>query len=202
MGTRSGRPADRRPREETLSVPAARPTGATDGLDALVPRIYTELRRIAHLRLRAEPAGLTLSTTDVVHEAFIRLAGQARARWANRAQLLAVAARMMRRILVDHARRHRALRRGGGRHLVPYDDQAVGSVAAAQRADELIALDEALTRLAATDERLGRVVELRFFVNLTESEAAKVLGVTPRTVARDWVKARGWLYQELRPDVE
>ncbi len=181
-------------------MPEGSPDGPADALDRLVPLVYGELRRIAHRRLRAEPPGLTLSTTDVVHEAFLRLAGQTRAQWANRAQLLAVAARTMRRILVDHARRHRALRRGGGHRLLRFDDESVGSVAAAERADEFIALDEALTRLAATDARLALVVELRFFVNLTETDVAKVLGVTPRTVARDWVKARGWLYQELQPD--
>jgi len=200
MGMRGRRAAARRFEKKAGDVPAGPPDRPPDELDRLVPVVYDQLRRMAHRRLRAEPPGLTLSTTDVVHEVFVRLAGERRTHWANRAHLLAVAARTMRRILVDHARRHRALRRGGGQTLVSYDDQAVGSVAAAERADELIALDEALERLAATDARLARVVDLRFFVHLTEAEVARILGVTPRTVARDWVKARGWLYQELRPD--
>ena len=137
-----------------------------------------------------------------------------RARWESRTQFFAVAAQAMRRILVDHARRHRAMRRGGGWRLVPLDATAGGdgvgagaadagsradaiAVAAAERADALVALDDALARLAAFDERLGRVVECRFFAGLTEAETAAALGVTDRTVRRDWVKARGWLYAAL-----
>jgi RNA polymerase sigma factor (TIGR02999 family) len=106
----------------------------------------------------------------------------------------------MRRILVDYARRHRAARRGGDWQRVSLDEAGLGSDVAVQRGHDLIALDDALTRLAALDPRLGRVVELRFFAGLTEAEIAQLLGVTPRTVARDWVKAKGWLYQELRAD--
>jgi RNA polymerase sigma factor (sigma-70 family) len=197
------------------------PAGAADALgalDRLVPRFYRELRAIAHRRLRAEPAEQTLNTTALVHEAYLKLAGQTRVGWADQAQLFAVAARAMRRILVDHARRHRAMRRGGGWRLVPLDATAGGdslgtgaadagpradaiAVAAAERADALVALDDALARLAAFDRRLGRVVECRFFAGLTEAETAAALGVTDRTVRRDWVKARGWLYAELRRDL-
>jgi RNA polymerase sigma factor (TIGR02999 family) len=106
----------------------------------------------------------------------------------------------MRRILVDYARRHGALRRGGAQDRVSFEEDRLGTVSAAGRADELIALDDALTRLAVLDERLANVVELRYFAGLKEEEVAQVLGVTPRTVARDWVKAKGWLYRELRDD--
>ena len=173
--------------------------GAPDAMDRLIPLVYGELRKVAHRQLGAERAGHTLNTTALVHEAYIKLVDQSRAQISDRAQFFAIAARSMRRILVDYARRHRALRRGGaGRQQVSLADTAVGEVAVAERADELVALDEALERLARVDERLTRVIELRFFAGLTEAETADVLGVTSRTVTRDWVKARGWLYQQLR----
>jgi RNA polymerase sigma factor (TIGR02999 family) len=165
-----------------------------------MPLVYGELQRIAHRQLRNERPGHTLSPTALVHEAFLKLAAQTRAQWVDRAQFFALAARAMRRILVDYARRHHALRRGGAHQRVSFEEDRLGTVAAAGRADELIALDEALTRLAVLDERLARVVELRYFAGLKEGEVAEVLGVTPRTVARDWVKAKGWLYRELRDD--
>jgi len=165
-----------------------------------MPLVYDDLRRIAHRQLRAERAGHTLSATAVVHEAFLKLADQTRARFANREQFFAVAARAMRRVLIDYARRHRALRRGAAPEQVPLDDEHVGDSTGAARADELMALDEALGRLASVDRRLARVVELRYFAGLTESEIAAVLRVTPRTVGRWWAVARGWLYQELRAD--
>jgi RNA polymerase sigma factor (TIGR02999 family) len=181
--------------------------GALDALDRLVPLVYGELRRIAHRQLAAERAGHTLSTTGLVHEAYLKLADQTRARWADRAHFFAVAARAMRRILVDYARRHRALRRGGERvrlSLAALDEvgagAGAGAIDVAARADELVALDGALRRLAALDERLARVVECRYFAGLTDAETALALGVTARTVGRDWVKAKGWLYQALRPD--
>jgi RNA polymerase sigma factor (TIGR02999 family) len=176
--------------------------GAPDAMEHLLPLVYGDLRRIAHRQLAAEPAGHTLSTTALVHEAYLRLANQTRAGWVNRAQFFALAARTMRRILVDYARRHWAQRRGGpGRRAVALEDaDDAGALAAADRADELLALDEALERLAAVDERLARVVEYRFFGGLTESEAAEALGVSTRTVAREWLLAKGWLFQELRDD--
>ncbi len=121
---------------------------------------------------------------------------QQRAQWTERGQFFAIAARVMRRILVDYARRHRALRRGGVRQQVSLDG-LTGSLTAGQRADELVALDEALERLESIDARLVRVVECRFFIGLTEAETAEALGVTSRTVTRDWARAKGWLYQEL-----
>ena len=193
---------DLRPRtgeaEKITDVLAALRAGAPDARDRLVPLVYEKLRRIARRQLRAERVGHTLSTTALVHEVYLRLVDQTRAEWTDRAQFFALAARLMRRILVDYARQHRALRRGGSQHLVALDDTDAGGLAAAERAEELIALDEALERLAALDDRLVRVVECRFFVGLTEPETAAVLGVTARTVARDWVRAKGWLYEELR----
>jgi RNA polymerase sigma factor (TIGR02999 family) len=199
----------RRPRDEpsqheiTVALAALRcapPAAHQDALERLARLVYGELRRVAHRQLGVERAGHTLATTDLVHEAYLRLAAQERTHWVDRAQFFALAARAMRRILVDYARRHRALRRGGVRRRISLDDVDAGELAAAERADELLVLDDALERLGALDERLARVVECRFFAGLTEAETAAVLGVTERTVARDWVKARGWLYKELRPD--
>ena len=194
---------------------AARPHAITDALaalrggdpgamDRLVPLVYEELARIAHRQLGLEATGHTLSTTALVHEAYLRLVDQTRAQWADRAQFFGVAAHSMRRVLVDHARRHRAARRGGvNRRDVSLEAlEAIdpASLAAGDRADILVAMDEALERLAALDARQARVVECRFFGGLTETETAEALGVTARTVARDWVKARGWLYTELGRD--
>ena len=173
---------------------------APGAMDRLLPLVYDDLRRVAHRQLRAEPTGHTLSATALVHEAYMRLVDQSRTEWQDRAQFFAVASRVMRRILIDYARRHRALRRGGeaggGRPARISLDEAEIPVAA--RADALIALDEALERLAVVDDRLARVVECRFFAGLTEVETAEALGVSRRTVAREWAIARGWLYQELR----
>jgi RNA polymerase sigma factor (TIGR02999 family) len=177
--------------------------GAPEALDQLLPLVYSELRRIAHRQLAAEPTGHTLSTTALVHEAYFRFAREDRAEWSNRPQFFAIAARIMRRVLVDYARRHWAQRRGGvSQQWVPLEEaDDAGSLAVASRADDLIALDEALERLAAVDARLGRVVECRFFGGLTEAETAEALGISQRTVARDWLMARGWLYRELQNDV-
>jgi len=176
--------------------------GGPDAMDRLVPLVYERLRRIAHLQLRAEPVGHTFSTTVLVHEAYLKLVDQTRAEWQDRGHFFAVASGAMRRILVDYARRYRAARRGGGDdgapvRPVPLEDT---DIPVAERADALVALDEALERLARLDERQARVVECRFFGGLTEEETATALGVSQRTVAREWVTARGWLYQELRRD--
>ena len=192
-----------RPHAITDALAALR-GGDPDAMDRLVPLVYEELAGIAHRQLRLEVPGHTLSTTALVHEAYLRLVDQTRAQWADRAQFFGVAAHSMRRVLVDHARRHRAVRRGGAnRRDVPLEaleaTDAAG-LAASERAEILVAMDEALERLAALDARQARVVECRFFGGLTESETAEALGVTERTVARDWVKARGWLYQELGRD--
>ena len=178
--------------------------GVPGAMERLVPLVYADLSRIAHRQLGLEVAGHTLSTTALVHEAYLRLVDQTRARWEDRVQFFAVAAHVMRRVLIDHARRYRAARRGGAQprpvSLDAIDSADAASLAAGERAEVLLALDDALERLAVLDERQARIVECRFFGGLTTEETAQALGVTTRTVERDWVKARGWLYQELRND--
>jgi len=168
--------------------------GDRDALDRVLPLVYEELRRIAHRELRRERPDHTLSTTDVVHEAYLKLLDHASAAPGEPVRFLAVASTAVRRALVEHARRRDALKRGGGQRPTTFDEEAV---APEEGSDDLLALDEALTRLAALDERLARVVECRYFGGLTEDETAGALGVTSRTVRRDWVKARAWLYREL-----
>jgi RNA polymerase sigma factor (TIGR02999 family) len=162
-------------------------------MDHLFAAVYEELRRVAHRQLRGEREGHTLGTTGLVHEAWFRLVDQTRVEWQDRAHFFRVAAWAMRRVLVDYARRYRAVRRGGGLQRVSLEEGA----AIAERGEALLALDEALVGLAAMNARLGQVVECRYFAGLTEEETAEILGVNVRTVQRDWVKARGWLYLEL-----
>ncbi len=170
--------------------------GDREALTALVPLVYSELRRIAHARMRAEsPDRRTIQTTDLVHDAFLRLSGGAPIDWHSRAHFFAVSARLMRRILVDRARSRRSLARGGRAEAVELADWG-GSVPA--KSEDLIALDEALERLAKADERKGRVVELRYFGGLSVEETAEVLHVTTKTVTRDWKVARLWLLNELQ----
>jgi RNA polymerase sigma factor (TIGR02999 family) len=180
---------------------AALSRGAPEAMDRLMPLVYRELKRIAHRQLAAEAGGHTLSTTAVVHEAYLRLAGQSRAQWLDRGQFFAIAARTMRRVLIDYARRHRAARRGGpGRSAVALDFLEHGDAAAIsvpERAESLLALDEALDGLQRMDERLARVVECRFFAGLNEVETSEALGVSQRTVSRDWQMARAWLHEAL-----
>ena len=180
------------PAHETVGAPPTPDGGGR--LEGLFPALYDELREIARRQRRREADDHTLNTTAVVHEAYLRLAAQRCASWDDHAHFLAAAAGMMRRVLVDHARRRRAMKRDGVRVPLTLDGIA-GAVDT--RADALIALDDALTRLAAFDTRLARVVECRFFGGLTEPETATALGVTERTVRRDWVKARGWLHAAL-----
>ncbi len=169
--------------------------GDRDALDRLLPLVYDELRGIAHRQLRGEHPERSLGTTGLVHEAYLKLVDQTRVDWADRGHFFGVAARAMRHILVDQARRRSALKRGGAPKRVSLTDVPV---ALEERSDTLIALDEALTELARVDERLSRVVECRFFGGLTEEETAEALGVTARTVRRDWTKAKGWLQRALR----
>jgi RNA polymerase sigma factor (TIGR02999 family) len=169
-------------------------SGRRELADRLFPPVYTELRRIAHRTLGLGRPGETLATTALVHEAYLKLVDQTRAEWQDRAHFLAVAAMAMRQILIDHARHHRALKRGGGQRRVSLDE---ARVAVEDQAEALLALDEALTRLSGLDERLGRVVECRFFGGLTEEETAEALGISARTVRRNWVKAKGLLHAEL-----
>jgi len=190
--------------EEITAALAMLRRGAPEGMERLIPLVYAELRRVAHYQLAAEPAGHTLSTTALVHEAYLRLAEQ-NSNWTTRGQFFGIASRVMRRVLVDYARRHGAARRGGRRQeRVSLEDAESGgddALSVAARRDELLALDDALERLAAVDARLARVVECRFFGGLTEDETADALGVSRRTVASDWVIAKGWLYRALHADI-
>ena len=167
-------------------------------VERMLPLVYDELRRLAHRQLQREPDGLTLATTDLAHEAYLRLVDQTRVHWSGRAHFMAVAATAMRRILVDHARRHHSLKRGGALRRVPLESV---HLATAERADLLLALDGALERLRQLDVRQARVVECRFFGGMTEEETAEVVGVSLRTAKRDWARARSWLYQEIYPEI-
>jgi RNA polymerase sigma factor (TIGR02999 family) len=160
----------------------------------LMPMVYEELRRIARRQLRGERSDHTLTTTALVHESYLKLADQTRAAFNDRAHFLAVAAQAMRRILIDYAREHRAARHGGDRRRVELDD-AIG--AAIENGETLLSVHAALERLERLDARQSRVVECRFFGGMTEEDIAKALGVTERTVRRDWTKAKAWLYAEL-----
>jgi len=162
--------------------------------DKLFPLVYQELKRIARRHLRIETPGHTLQATALVNEAYLRLVDQKRVNWQNRAHFYAIAAQTMRRILVDHARGHARLKRGGDACKVSLDEALTVS---AGLAAELLALDEALNELAKVDPRRSRVVELRFFGGLSNSEIAEVLKIAPNTVIRDWNMARAWLYHEM-----
>src|SRR5688572_30468054 len=167
--------------------------------DRLFQLVYEQLKHMAHQALRRERDDHTLATTDLVHEAYIRLVDNPKVDWQDSSHFFAVAARAMRRILVDYARRRAATKRGSTPRRVPLLEDAL---TLDEQADTLLALDEALTRLHGVDERLAQVVEYRFFGGLTEEQTAQVMSVTARTVRRDWVKARGWLYRELSTSAE
>lgn len=171
--------------------------GDSGALDRLFPVLCDELHHIAHQQLRGERQGHTLCTSALVNEAYLRLVDITRVQWQDRAHFLAMASRAMRRVLIDHARRFRAQRRGGGRRAISFDE---ADVAVEEQAETLLALDEAVEELAALSPRLGRVVECRFFAGLTEEETGEALAITARTVRRDWVKARAWLKERLRED--
>jgi RNA polymerase sigma factor (TIGR02999 family) len=168
--------------------------GDSAALDALVPLVYDELRRLAQLYLSREKPGHTLSSTALVHEAYLRLVKQKDVTWQNRAHFFGVAARMMRRILVDHARRRGYAKRGGGALTLSLDETIAP---APEREMDLVALDDALETLAKLDERQSRMVELRFFGGLSIEETSEVLGVSAPTVKREWASARAWLYREI-----
>jgi len=168
--------------------------GDKAALDKLMPLVYDELRRLAHHYMNRERPGHTLQTTALVNEAYLRLVDQRHVRWQNRAHFFAIAAQMMRRILVDHARSHQYAKRGGHARQVSLDEAAVASQ---ERAADLLALDEALTELAAIDPQQARTVELRFFGGLSIEETAEVLGLSPATIKREWGAAKAWLYREI-----
>lgn len=162
--------------------------------DDLMPLVYSELRRRAAAYLRRERADHTLEPTALVHEAYLRLMGQQRVTWQNRAQFFGIAAQMMRRILVDHARKHHAAKRPGVVWKVAFDDR----MGAAQPAEcELLLLHQALTDLATLDARQAQVVELRYFAGLSEEEVAVVMSLSRATVTREWQTARAWLYRRI-----
>jgi RNA polymerase sigma-70 factor (ECF subfamily) len=169
--------------------------------ESLVRLVYDELRRQAQLALRREDAAHTLQPTALVHEAWLRLVGQQDARWESRTQFFAIAAEMMRRVLLDHARSRMALKRGGGAVQVSLGDADLPGSAPAEGsaldAVDVMALDDALTRLAVMDPQKARLVELRYFVGLSIPEAATALGVSTATIGREWAIARMWLRREL-----
>lgn len=169
--------------------------GDASALDALLPLVYDEMRRLAASYLRAERDGHTLQPTALAHEAYLRLIDQRSVTWQNRAHFMGIAAQAMRRILADHARRHRALKRGGDAARVSLTD---AEIPADPREVEIQELDTALEDLAKLEPRQARVVELRFFGGLSIEETAEVLAVSPATVKRDWTVACAWLHRELR----
>jgi RNA polymerase sigma factor (TIGR02999 family) len=171
--------------------------GDESALGDVYPLVYEELRRIARRQLRHEPEGHTLSTTALVHEAYIRLIDQTRVQLNGRTHFMAIAATAMRRILIDRARAFRSQKRGGSLRRVPIESVAL---ATEDRAELLVALDDALHRLKELDQRQAQVVEYRFFGGMTEDETAEALGIGLRTAKRDWAKAKSWLYQEIYPN--
>jgi len=167
--------------------------GDQSALDELYPLVYDELHRLARRYMSRERKGHTLQTTALINEAYVRLAGQ-KVDWANRSHFFAISAQIMRRILIDHARRHAYAKRGGGAQQVSLDEAAAVTP---DQSGELIRLDEALKSLAEMDPRRSQVVELRYFGGLNNEEIAGVLNVSENTVTRDWNMARAWLYQQL-----
>ena len=168
--------------------------GSPTAFEDLVTLIYPELRRLARRHMRQEDPAHTLQTSALINEAYLRLVNQRDVAWQDRTHFFAVAAQVMRRILIDHARRHQASKRGAGAQTVALDDMEVVS---RERAAEFVALDEALMKLAEIDERKSRIVELRFFGGLTVEEVAGVLKLSPITIKREWRSARAWLQREL-----
>jgi len=169
--------------------------GDQEALNKLIPLVYDELHKLASRYLRRERPDHTLQTTAVVHEAYLKLVNQRDANFENRLHFFAVAAQIMRRILVDYARRHHASKRGGDLYKLSLDEALVTSE---EKGADLLALDEALERLAAIDERQSRVVELRVFAGLTLEETAQALNLSPSTVRREWSMAKAWLHKEIK----
>jgi RNA polymerase sigma factor (TIGR02999 family) len=181
---------------EVTRLLAATAKGDRGAYDELLPLVYEKLRGIARGHLRRERTGHTLATTDLVHEAYFALVGIDRVNWVDRAHFFAVAARAMRRVLINHAVARSAKKRGGSREQTSLDVDALP----ANVPDELVlALDEALQRLERRNERYGRIVECRFFAGMSIDETASALDVSPATVKRDWAMARAWLHRELTP---
>lgn len=182
------------PRKQVTRLLVELREGNEAALQELTPIIYQELEQLAHAFLRRESRNATIQTTDLVHEAYLRLIEESHFNWENRAHFFAVAARAMRQFLIYYAKRKRAQKRGGDEARVTLDE---GAVLAESKTAELLALDEALDRLSAFDQRMCRIVELRYFTGLTIEETARALAISPATVKREWQTARAWLYQEL-----
>ncbi len=172
--------------------------GNQSAVDKLYPLVYDELHKMAQRYMNRERQGHTLQTTALINEAYVRLVDQKHVHWQNRAHFFAISAQIMRRILIDHARRHDYAKRGGGAQKISLDEVAIVAV---ERASGLLLLDEALNRLGEIDPRRSQVVELRYFGGLNNEEIAGVLKISENTVTRDWNMARAWLYQELRETV-
>ena len=179
--------------DEVTGLLIAWGNGDQAALDELIPLVYGELRRLAGSYMRRERQGNTLQTSALINEAYLRLVNQESIQWQNRAHFFGVAARLMRQILVDHARSRSRAKRGGGSQMVSLAEPAVMS----QEVVEVIALDKALTNLAEMDPRKSQIVELKFFGGLTTEEVAEVLKVTSRTVDREWRKAKAWLHRAI-----
>jgi len=196
--------AERRPPEGDLThLLLAFSAGDTGAADRVLPLVYEELRRIAEARLRGELAVRELSTTELVHEAYVRLVDVTRVTWTDRAHFYAVASIVMRRLLVDWARARRAGKRGGAApHVTLAAAEMLGDLAEVSREDHLLALDDALRGLARRSERQARVVECRYFVGLSIEETAAALGVSASTVRADWRLARAWLFVAMRAGVD
>lgn len=173
--------------------------GSQSAYDELFPHVYNELKRLAYSKLNKEYQDVTFSETDLVHEVYLKMIDQTSIEAKNKNHFLAISARCMRQILVDHARKKKAEKRGGNRQDVTYID---GLFKVRHEAEQLIDLDEKLDELAQLDKRMADVVTLRFFGQMTVSATADALGVSERTVKRDWAKARGWLYKEIKGNKE
>jgi len=170
-------------------------SGRKDALGRLLPLVYKELRRLAGRCMRDERPGHTLQPTALVHEAYLRLAGQERANWQNRAQFMAIAGQLMRRLLVDHARKRHAAKRGGA--LVTLEESIRDPCSPVALPEEILVVNEALDRLASLDPQQSRVVELRYFAGLSAEETAEAMGISQRTVEREWALAKAWLRTQL-----
>jgi RNA polymerase sigma-70 factor (ECF subfamily) len=174
--------------------------GSERALERLIPLVYAELHQLASRNMSRERPGHTLQTTALIHEAYVKLAGQRDVHWQNRAHFFGIAAQVMRRILVDHARQERRLKRGGDAPRVPLQETEPPSPDLPVDAIDAYALNRALTRLEAIDAQQGRIVELRFFGGLTIEETAAVMNISTGTVKREWAVAKAWLYREMTGD--
>lgn len=185
-----------KPAREDVTVLLGQLTGGNEGAASkLIPLVYNELRRLAGGYMRRERSDHTLQPTALVHEAYLKLVEQRSVDWQGRAHFFGIAAQMMRRILIDHARGHLRDKRGGGEKPMPLDDALVF---APEQSTELVKLDQSLERLAELDPRQSKIVELRFFGGLTVEQTAEVLGISPKTVKRDWSVAKAWLHGDLK----